>query len=93
MKIPGMKKFVAQVKPVNQGRIKWQFEIRVALELLEEDGMLQKVIHGRAARIVKDQINAGKWPASGQVVVWYAEIDEDFDIPINKIDWHPLMES
>lgn len=91
MKFPGTKKFVGQVKPLNKGRLKWQFELRVAVELLEEDGMLQKVIHGRAARIAKQQTELGEWPASEQVVVWYAEMDEDTYMPINEVDWHPLV--
>jgi len=93
MKIPGLKKFVAQVKPTNQGRLKWQFELRISLEALEEDGMLQMIIHRSAARIARGQIDAGVWPASGKIVVWYAEMDEDMDIPINEVNWHPLMES
>ena len=93
MKIEATKKFVGHVKPVNHGRLKWQFQIRVAVEVLEEDGMLEKAIHGRASRIAKEQTDAGSWPSSEQVVVWYAEMDEDMDMPINEVDWHPLMES
>lgn len=92
MNIEGTKKFVAQVKPVNQGQRKWQFQIRVALELLEEDGMLHKVLHARAAKVAEEQRATGFWPKNEDIVVWYAEIDEDMDMPINQVDWHALME-
>lgn len=85
--ISGFIRMAAQVKVESLGRDKWQFEIRVNPELTGEER--DRAIHARAARIAKTNRENKTWPADGEILVWYAEID-DLERVKNEVDWHPL---
>lgn len=84
-------KIVVQVKVENLSAEKYQFELQVSPELLA-DGDLESVIHSRAARLAKGNRATGVWPKEGQILVWYAQLD-DLQRIVNEVSWSPLKAS